>query len=286
MCGADENGVERAGQRIGGIVGRDEDRSLSIRGLSYALLDRRKTKRQILASVDLDVRKGEFVSVVGPSGCGKSTLLNFISHLLPIQTGEVDVLGEPVHAFNPKIGYVFQQHALLPWRTVIENTELGLEVRGDGREARRAHCREVLAAMGLSGFEDHYPSEISGGMRQRVSLARTLVAAPEFILMDEPFGALDAQTKVLIQEVFINYWERNRRSVLFVTHDLAEAITLSDRVVVMSARPGRIIADHVIDLPRPRDCEGLRSDPKFLHYWELLWGALRDEATRAMQVAQ
>lgn len=267
-------------------MAHDDDRSLAIRGLSYSLLDRRKTRRQILEDVDLDVRKGEFVSIVGPSGCGKSTLLNFISHLLPVQVGEIDVLGGPVRAGNTKVGYVFQQHALLPWRTVIENTELGLEVKGEGREVRRQRCRDVLAQMGLSGFEDHYPSEISGGMRQRVSLARTLVAEPEFILMDEPFGALDAQTKILVQEVFLNYWERNRRSVLFVTHDLAEAIALSDRVVVMSARPGHLIADHAIELPRPRNLEQLRSEPEFLRYHDLLWSALRDEATRAMQVAQ
>ncbi|MDO9443446.1 MAG: ABC transporter ATP-binding protein [Beijerinckiaceae bacterium] len=265
---------------------RDEGLSLSIRGLSYALRDRSRTMRQILDNVDLSVREGEFVSVVGPSGCGKSTLLNFISHLLPVQQGELEVLGAPVQAFNTKVGYVFQQHALLPWRTVIENTELGLEVKGEGREERRARCREVLAQMGLAGFEDHYPSEISGGMRQRVSLARTLVAEPEFILMDEPFGALDAQTKVLIQEIFLKYWEQHRRSVLFVTHDLGEAIALSDRVVVMSARPGRIIADHVIDLPRPRNGERLRSDPRFIEYHDLLWSALRDEAANAMQVAQ
>ena len=260
--------------------------SLSIKGLSYALLDRSGTRRQILSSLDLDVREGEFVSVVGPSGCGKSTLLNFISHLLPVQAGTVEVLGEPVRSFNTKVGYVFQQHALLPWRTVIENTELGLEVKGEPREGRRERCRAVLAQMGLAAFENHYPSEISGGMRQRVSLARTLVAEPEVILMDEPFGALDAQTKLLIQEIFLNYWEQHRRSVLFVTHDLGEAIALSDRVVVMSARPGRIIADHTIDLPRPRDSERLRSNARFLEYHDLLWSALREEAASAMQVAQ
>lgn len=262
------------------------DQSLSIHGLSYALLDRRNRRREILSSLDLDVRKGEFVSVVGPSGCGKSTLLNFISNLLPVQAGKLEVLGAPVTGFDTRVGYVFQQHALMPWRTVMENTELPLELRGESKEMRRAKCLEVLAAMGLSGFEEHYPSEISGGMRQRVSLARTLVAEPEFILMDEPFGALDAQTKVLIQDVFISYWEQHRRSVLFVTHDLPEAIALSDRVVVMSARPGRIIADHRIDLPRPRNIEKLRSDPRFMEYHDLLWSALREESARAMQVAQ
>jgi NitT/TauT family transport system ATP-binding protein len=158
-----------------------------------------------------------------------------------------------------------------------------LELRGEGQELRRHKSMEALAAMGLSGFENHYPSEVSGGMRQRVSLARTLVSEPEFILMDEPFGALDAQTKILIQDVFIKYWEQHRRGVLFITHDISEAIALSDRVIVMTARPGRVLADHKIDLPRPRRIEDLRTDVRFAAYYNLLWSQLRDETKSASQ---
>jgi NitT/TauT family transport system ATP-binding protein len=262
------------------------DTSLSIRGLNYSLFDRKDHSWQILDDINLAVKRGEFVSIVGPSGCGKSTLLNFIANLLPIQSGAIEVFGKPIEGFDTRLGYVFQQHALLPWRTIIENVELPLELRGETKALRRQKSLEALAAMGLAGFENHYPSEISGGMRQRVSLARTLVSEPEFILMDEPFGALDAQTKILIQDVFIKYWEQHRRGVLFVTHDISEAIALSDRVIVMTARPGRVFADHTIDLPRPRRVDALRTDPKFAAYYDLLWSQLRNETKSAEQVLQ
>ena len=256
--------------------------AISVTGLDYAVTDRKGRALEILKNINLQIADGEFVSIVGPSGCGKSTLLNFISGLIPSKSGEISVLQEPVRDGNAAVGYMFQQHALMPWRTVLRNTELGLELQGIAAVERTRCCGEMLRNLGLSGFENHYPSEISGGMRQRASLARTLVADPRVLLMDEPFGALDAQTKMLIHEMFLAYWEAHRRTVLFVTHDLAEAISLSDRVLVMSARPGCFIGDHRIEVPRPRDFNHLHADPRFVAYYDELWEELRGEAVKAM----
>jgi NitT/TauT family transport system ATP-binding protein len=256
--------------------------AVSIRSLDFRVEDKRKRSTEILADVNLDVAAGEFVSIVGPSGCGKSTLLNFVAGLLPVQSGELDVFtGKPGQ--GDPIGYMFQQHGLLPWRSILRNVEIGLEVAGVNAAERTQRSRKMLADMGLAGFEEHYPNEISGGMRQRASLARTLVANPALILMDEPFGALDAQTKIFIQELFSKYWESYRKTVLFVTHDLAEAVALSDRVLVMSARPGHIIAEYRITIPRPRDFSKLRSLPRFNELTEAIWSDLREQAALSMQ---
>jgi NitT/TauT family transport system ATP-binding protein len=257
--------------------------AIEIKRLSYRLTDRAGRPIEILDSVDLTVNEGEFIAVVGPSGCGKSTLLNFISGLLPVQSGQASVFGRPVSGVDPSIGYVFQQHALLPWRNVLRNAEFNLEIQGVPADERRDRARKMLARMGLEGFDDHFPAEISGGMRQRVSLARTLVSDPRLILMDEPFGALDAQTKVLIQEMFLKYWEENRRTVVFITHDLAEAVALADRVLVMSARPGRLMAQYDVHLPRPRDFDHLRSNSHFNQLLDLIWNDLRSEVERSMR---
>ncbi|WP_205520717.1 ABC transporter ATP-binding protein [Propylenella binzhouense] len=265
----------------GGGEGRQD--AVRIRGLGFRLLDRQKRPLPILDNVDLTLKDGEFVSIVGPSGCGKSTLLNFISGLVPVQSGSVEVFGEPPGGKDAAIGYVFQQHALLPWRPVLTNAAIGLEVAGVPREERSRRARDMLRVMGLDGFEDHYPREISGGMRQRVSLARTLVCNPRLILMDEPFGALDAQTKLLIQEMFLSYWEEHRKTVLFVTHDLAEAILLSDRILVMSSRPGRIMAEYEVGIQRPRNLEQVRHLPRFTELHDSIWENLRAEAMKAMQ---
>ncbi|MGF7159610.1 ABC-type nitrate/sulfonate/bicarbonate transport system ATPase subunit [Rhodoligotrophos appendicifer] len=178
---------------------------------------------------------------------------------------------------------MFQQHGLLPWRSVVRNVELGLEIAGVSQAERRERARVILSELGLGGFEDHYPSDLSGGMRQRAALARTLIAEPKLILMDEPFGALDAQTKIFIQEMFITYWEKHRTTVLFVTHDLAEAVALSDRVVVMSARPGHILSAYDVDIPRPRDIVHLRTLERFNALNEAIWSDLRAEALLAMR---
>lgn len=255
-----------------------------IRGLSYTVgaQGRRARATPILAGVDLEIAPRQFVALVGPSGCGKSTLLNFLAGLLPPQAGSFS-LGEQEQGRPRSVGYMFQQHGLLPWRTVQKNVELGLEMAGLPRAERADRAHAMLADMGLQGFEQHYPKEISGGMCQRVALARTLATQPDLLLMDEPFGALDAQTRALIHEMFSAYWETHRKTVLFVTHDLAEAVFLADRVLVMSARPGRIAADHAIDLPRPRRLEALRVDPQFHARVETLWQDIKTQSAATLR---
>ncbi len=257
--------------------------ALSLGGIGYAVRGRGGQELAILDRVDLDIREGEFVSIVGTSGCGKSTLLNLASGLLTPSRGSVSVFGDPVTGIDRRIGYMFQVDALLPWRSVEDNVGMGLELAGIPRAKRRERTAAILAELGLAGFEKHYPSELSGGMRQRASLARTWVTNPEIILMDEPFGALDSQTRLLIQDSFLAFWERHRKTVVLVTHDLGEAIAMSDRVVVMSARPGRIKTIIPIELPRPRRLEAAHQEPKFNEYWQMLWQHLKDEASQAMQ---
>jgi NitT/TauT family transport system ATP-binding protein len=256
--------------------------AIHVSNLGYTVKGRDGRPLEILKTIDLEIADGEFVAIVGPSGCGKSTLLNFMAGLIPIQSGDVKVLGTTAHDGDLNVGYMFQHHALMPWRTILRNAEIGLELRGVASAARRRKVGDILRDLGLAGFENHYPGEVSGGMRQRASLARTLATDPQVVLMDEPFGALDAQTKVLIHEMFLASWEANRRTVVFVTHDLAEAITLSDRVVVMSARPGYLMADHRIHIPRPRNLSHLHTDPRFAEYYDKLWEQLRGEAIKAM----
>lgn len=255
---------------------------ISIRALSFTAEGRGGRRTEILHDVDVTVQQGEFVSLVGPSGSGKSTLLNFIAGLTPVQSGDVRVLGE-VPGKTGRIGYMFQQHGLLPWRSIRANVELGLEIAGLPAAERRERAEDILAEMGLRGFEAHFPAELSGGMRQRAALARTLVAQPDVILMDEPFGALDAQTKILMQELFSRYWHAHRRTTLFVTHDLNEAIALSDRVLVMSARPGGIIAEHAVELPHPRNFDHLRRDERLNALYERIWIDVKREASASMQ---
>jgi NitT/TauT family transport system ATP-binding protein len=264
------------------LTAASPEAAVAIEDLAFVVNDRRGRRTEIISGVNLRLEDREFVSIVGPSGCGKSTLLNFISGLLPVQSGRVSLFGEAPGG-STSVGYMFQQHGLLPWRTIIENVELGLELAGVAKPVRQEKARVLLAELGLGGFEDHYPNELSGGMRQRASLARTLIADPAIILMDEPFGALDAQTKVLMQELFSRYWNDHRKTVLFVTHDIAEAIALSDRVVVMSARPGRITAEYRVDLERPRDFNHLRADQRFNALHEEIWSEIRREATISMR---
>jgi NitT/TauT family transport system ATP-binding protein len=232
----------------------------------------------VTALVDFDLRvgRGEFVSLVGPSGCGKSTFLNIVLGLLRPDSGSVSVNGRRVEGPAPDRAMVFQEFGLLPWRTVEANVELGLELRGLASEARRRQARELIQLVGLGGFERHYPHELSGGMKQRVGLARALATNPEILLMDEPFAALDAQTRDLMQAELLQLWERSRKTVVFVTHSIEEAAYLSDRVVVLSARPGRQKAEIPVRLPRPRDYE-MRLTPEFNELKLAVWSALRDE---------
>jgi NitT/TauT family transport system ATP-binding protein len=224
--------------------------------------------------VDLSVQRGEFMAVVGPSGCGKSTLLNMAAGLMAPSAGQVFYDGRPVPLPNTDVGYLTQRDTLLPWRTVEDNVAIALELRGQSRADRLRNAHGWLDRMGLSGFEKSYPAQLSGGMRRRVALARTLAYEPETILMDEPFGALDAQLRMVMHEELLKLWTGTRKTVIFVTHDLAEALTLADRIAVFSARPGRIRSVEIVDLPRPRDVFRVRFDPHFGELHDRLWSYL------------
>jgi NitT/TauT family transport system ATP-binding protein len=231
--------------------------------------------------VSIAVRPGEFVSIVGPSGCGKSTLLNAVAGFRAPTRGRVRVDGEAVRGPGADRGMVFQQYSLFPWKTVRQNVEFGLKMKGIGVDERERMARTLLALAGLIGFEDQYPDRLSGGMKQRVGIVRALATGPKVLLLDEPFGALDAQTRVIMQQILTNIWQRLRLSVLFVTHDIDEAIFLSDRVYVMTARPGRLKAEFTVTLPRPRDPDGMQ-EPGFLALRRELAGLIREESLRAM----
>ena len=215
--------------------------------------------------VTLTVRAGEFVSVVGPTGCGKSTLLNVGAGLLRPSAGTVSVFGAPLAGINRRAGYMFQTESLMPWRTAIGNVMVGLQFRGVADADARAQAQGWLERVGLGGFGDRYPHQLSGGMRKRTSLAQTLALDPDIILMDEPFSALDVQTRQLMENEVLALWAAKRKAVLFITHDLDEAIAMSDRVLVMSAGPAtRVIGEFTIDLPRPRDVAEVRMTPRFI----------------------
>jgi len=230
-----------------------------------------------LRDVNLDLWPGEFVSIVGPSGCGKSTLLNVAVGLQQPSTGAVYFHGEARRGVNTQIGYVTQEDNLFPWRTALACTEFGMEVRGVPREERRERARQLLAAVGLEGFEHYYRHQLSGGMRQRVNIIRTLAYRPDVILMDEPFGPLDAQTRIQLQYQLLQLWEEERPAILFVTHDLTEAIALADRVVIMGRRPGQVRAVHRVGLTRPRDLYRIVTYPEFPVLYAELWDMLRTE---------
>jgi len=235
-----------------------------------------------IQKVDLAIKKGEFIAIIGPSGCGKSTLLNIIGGLVKPSGGEIYVEGELISGPHPKITMIFQEMSVFPWRTVMENVEFGLEVRGLDRQSRRKKCQEVIDLVGLRGFEKRYPQELSGGMNQRVAIARALSLAPDILLMDEPFGALDEQTRLILGEELLRIWDELGQTIVFITHDINEAVQLADRVVVMSARPGRIKKEALIDLVRPRDSSVITSQ-KFVGLVGEIWSELREEAIKALR---
>ena len=232
-----------------------------------------------LDRISLEVAAGEFLCIVGPSGSGKSTLLRVLAGLLRQSAGEVRI--EADRPGTPLTAMVFQEHALLPWRTVLANVTFGLENRGVGRAAREARAREMLALVGLARFARHYPHQLSGGMKQRVGIARALANDPEVLLMDEPFAALDAQTRTLMQEELLRIWATLGKTVIYVTHSLEEALLLGDRVVLMTARPGRVSQVFPVDLGRPRGLE-IRASHAYGVLLEKIWSQLRDEVIRAM----
>ena len=241
------------------------------------------TARWVTRDVSLDIPAGQFVSVVGPSGCGKSTLLNAIAGLRTPSAGQVSIDGLPVSGVDRGVGYLFQRDALLPWRSVLSNVMLPLQYRGVRRKEAEARAREWIGRVKLAGYEDHYPHQLSGGMRKRVALATVFCYEPRVLLMDEPFSALDVQTRNLMENELLDIWQETRPTVLFVTHDLEEALGLSDRVVVFTAGPGRIKSDYEVDLPRPRHLTEIRFDSGFQAQYETLWNDLRTEVMTAYE---
>jgi NitT/TauT family transport system ATP-binding protein len=256
---------------------------LSLRDVSRDFVTRGRLIPAV-AGLSLDVAAGEFLTIVGPSGCGKSTLLNILSGLLPPSGGAVLYKGTPVRGVNTEIGYVTQADNLYPWRTLRENVEFALEVRGVTRAERRRRAGGFIERVGLGGFEDHYPHELSGGMRQRANIVRTLVYDPEVILMDEPFGPLDAQTRLILQDQLLGLWDAARKTIIFITHDLTEAVALADRVVVMTARPGRVKRICPVPLKRPRDLFHLHDDEQFRVTYDALWDDLEAEVRKAAEL--
>jgi len=234
-----------------------------------------------LEEVSFAASAGEFISLVGPSGCGKSTCLNLLAGLTEPSAGLVEHHGTQVAGVNTKVGYITQDDNLLPWRSLLANVELGLEFRGVARGERRRRALEFIGLVGLGGFENHYPHELSGGMRKRAGIIRTLIHDSDVVLMDEPFGPLDAQTRVILQAELLKLWERTRPTVLFVTHDLVEAIALSDRILVFTSRPGTIKREYRVDLPRPRDVFHIHETPGFSDLYDALWSDIRAEIQRA-----
>jgi NitT/TauT family transport system ATP-binding protein len=255
--------------------------ALSLEGVSCTFVSRDDPAQRYTAveDVTLSVAPGEFVSVVGPTGCGKSTLLNMAAGLLAPSRGSVRVFGAPLAGVNARAGYMFQAESLMPWRTALANVMAGLEFRGV--HDAKAQAGDWLRRVGLGGFGDRYPHQLSGGMRKRVSLAQTLVLDPDIILMDEPFSALDIQTRQLMENEVLALWAAKKKAVLFITHDLDEAIAMSDRVVVLSAGPAsHPIGEFHIDLERPRDVAEVRVTPRFVELHQAIWAVLRDEVLK------
>lgn len=240
-----------------------------------------------VARARLDVADGEFVAIVGPTGCGKSTLLNIAAGLLAPASGRVDIFGAPLTDLNRQAGYLFQADALFPWKTALENVAIGLETAGTPQADARARAQQWLTRVGLGAFGDRYPHMLSGGQRKRVGLAQVLIRDPKILLMDEPFGPLDAQTRQIMGNLLLDLWSADRKAVLFVTHDLEEAIALSDRVVIMSAGPAaRIIGDWRVPLSRPRDISEVKLDQSFHHLHREIWHVLKAEVIKGYQQAE
>lgn len=237
---------------------------------------------EAVREVSFDVDEGEFLSIVGPTGCGKSTLLKMVAGLIDPTSGSIRIEGAAVTDPSDDVGVVFQEDSTFPWRSTIENVEFGLEMRGVDKTERRERSREIIDLVGLGGFEDAYPNELSGGMRQRVAIGRTLAMNPEIMLMDEPFGALDEQTRLILGEELLRICRETGQTTLFITHSLTEAVHLSDRVLVMSARPGRIKRMVTVDIDRPRESDVVTTD-RFNRIVDQIWEELRTEAEKGLE---
>jgi NitT/TauT family transport system ATP-binding protein len=261
--------------------GGDTSPAIELTGVSKRFRTPDDSVFTALTDIDLTVERGQFCAVVGPSGCGKSTTLTLVSGLERPSEGSVAVHGRPVEGIDPDVGFVFQSDALLPWKSVLDNVAAGPIFRGVAKREAHERARDWLRRVGLAQFADHHPHQLSGGMRKRVSLAQSMINEPAILMMDEPFSALDVQTRSIMSNELLSLWEQSRPAVIFVTHDLEEAIALADRVVVMTAAPGTIKRIYDIDLPRPRQVPEIRFEPRFIELYEEIWNTLRDEVQRA-----
>jgi NitT/TauT family transport system ATP-binding protein len=252
---------------------------LSLNNLTKRFFSRDRVIEAI-KDISIDIERGEFITMVGPSGCGKSTILNIVSGLMRPTQGAVEVEGVPVQGVTRDVGYVTQQHNLMPWRTLLDNVAFPLEIAGVPKSERYDHASKLLKMVGLTGFEKSYPHEPSGGMRQRGNIVRTLIYSPKVMLMDEPFGPLDAQTRVILQDQLLEIWSHTGVTVIFITHDLHEAIGLGDRVVLLSARPGTIVRIDKVPLARPRDIFRMHDSGEFRDLYDSIWAELESQVRR------
>ncbi|GAB3729063.1 ABC transporter ATP-binding protein [Nocardiopsis nanhaiensis] len=258
------------------------EQKLNLQGVSKTF-HQRGGSVQALDNITLDVSEGEFVSLIGASGCGKSTLLRLVDGLTKPSGGELILDGSQVTSPGPDRAFVFQQDRLLPWRTIKDNVAFGLEVQGAPKDEVATRCAELLELMGIPGFADAYPHELSGGMRQRVNIARALAVDPQVLLMDEPFAALDGQTREIMQAELMRVWQETKKTVLFVTHQIDEAVYLSDRIIVLTVRPGRVKQEIHVDIPRPRTLQTKRT-PEFTRYVDEIWGLIEQEVRESMSM--
>lgn len=256
---------------------------LSLKGIAHSYQSNRNETTEAIRSVDLEVRQGEFLAIVGSSGCGKSTLINIMCGMVKPTRGEVLIDGEPVDNRKHKIGYVSQSETLLPWRRILQNVALGLEIEGTPKAERLETARRLMEASGLGGFENKYPFELSGGMRKRAIIIRALAQNPDVVFMDEPFGPLDVFTREMLQQEILKMWQAQKNTIIYITHDIAEAITLADRIVLLSYRPAVIKAEYMVNLPRPRMIEELKYNSDFLALERQIWSDIKDEVTMAQQ---
>jgi NitT/TauT family transport system ATP-binding protein len=255
--------------------------ALAFENVSVRFATPAKGVHTAVQDISLAVPSGAFLAIVGPSGCGKSTLLNVAAGLLAPAAGGIRVFGTPLSGINREAAYLFQQDALLPWRSVIDNVRLGLDFRGVPAAEARERARRFIARVGLMGFEDRFPHQLSGGMRKRVAIAQSWIVDPRILLMDEPFAALDVQTRQNMENELLELWQESDKTVLFITHDLEEAIALADRVVVLTASPARVKGIYDVSLPRPRDVVEIRLNPDFTALYRRIWADLRDEVKRS-----
>ncbi len=259
------------------LASTNEKYKFSLNNISHSFNASQVESIEVLRNINFNVYEHEFLALIGPSGCGKSTLLNIMSRLITPNYGEVLLDGRPLRYITTKIGYVSQADSLLPWRNLIDNVAIGLEIKGVGKRERRKKAKELIARAGLEGFEKSYPNELSGGMRKRADIIKVLAIDPEIIFMDEPFSALDVFTRQMLQDYILDIWQEIHKTIIFITHDLTEAITLADRILLMTARPATIKSEYNINLPRPRSSFDIMFEPQFIEIHKTIWNDLKEE---------